>query len=109
MSTPLFSLPTPSFFSLTLAKREREEELSRTLNKGPTPSGQQAGFSLLAGLSPTPRHAISEPMPSLLDKAIAPRFSVRESPSSLLAFQPHLGLGPEVRAIRAGSIGWDMA
>jgi hypothetical protein len=47
-------------------------------------------------------------MPSLLDKAVAPRFSVRESPSSLLAFLPHLGLGPEVSAIRAGSIGWDM-
>jgi hypothetical protein len=63
----------------------------------------------LAYLSQTPRHAIAEPMPSLLGKAMAPRFSVRESPSSRWALLLHLGLGPEARAIRAGSIGWDIS
>jgi hypothetical protein len=45
-------LPTPSFFSLTLAKREREEELSRTLNKGPAPLWSTGGLLSLGWLIP---------------------------------------------------------
>ena len=43
-------MPTPSFFSLTLAKREREEELSRTLNKGPAPLWSTGGLLSLGWL-----------------------------------------------------------
>jgi hypothetical protein len=46
-------------------------------------------------------------MPSSLRQAPTPQFSVRESPSSRRAFPSRLGLGLEVRGIRAGSLGRD--
>jgi len=52
MSIQIRLLPTPSFFSLTLAKREREEELSRTLNKGPAPLWSTGGLLSLGWLIP---------------------------------------------------------
>jgi len=91
-----------------LAEREREEGPSRTLNKGLTPFGEQAGFSHFAGLSLTPRHSTAETTLSPLGKAIAPRFRMREGPSSRLALLPHLSSGPGGRVIRAGSIGRDI-
>jgi len=45
-------LPTPRFLSLPLAKREREEELSRTLNKGPAPLWSTGGVLSLGRLIP---------------------------------------------------------
>ena len=41
-----------------------------------------------AGLSPTPRHSISEPGPSILGHEIAPRFSVRDGPSPRFGSSP---------------------
>ncbi len=59
-------------------------------------------------LSPTPRHLISEPNFSLFGQGMPPRFRVGECPSPRLALLQHLGRGPGARAVRAGSIGWDM-
>ena len=42
----------PSLFSLTSAKREREEGLSRTLNKGPAPLWSTGGLPSLGWLIP---------------------------------------------------------
>ena len=59
-----------------------------------------------AGLSPTPRHSIAEPEPSILSQEIAPRFSVREGPSPRFGSSPppllgqngmkKLGVGKEI-------------
>jgi hypothetical protein len=50
--------------------------------------GLQAGFSLLCGISQTPRHSIAEPEQSILSQEIAPRFSVPEGPSPRFGSSP---------------------
>ncbi|MDH4265330.1 MAG: hypothetical protein OEW45_06800, partial [Deltaproteobacteria bacterium] len=65
-------MPTPSFFSLTLANREREEELSRTLNKGPAPLWSTGGLLSLGWLIPNPPPCHRGTYALLLAKPIPP-------------------------------------